>query len=292
MVALRRQPALYSFKPDDSRSRCRTSPPGRPRSPSDNKTITVHIKPGVKYAPPVNRAVKTAGHQVRLRARVLQGGPQRLRRHLLQLDRRHAREGQHRRHQADLGHRDARRPHDRVQAEGRRGAAGLAGARACRSRCRCPRSTRRSSTRRTPSTYDQHVAFTGPYMVKNDPTTGKVTGRVPGKSIDIVRNPNWDKSTDYRPAYLDAIQIQEGNDDLATSPRAAPSTGRDLICCDAGPPPAQVLKQARATQEGPGARSCRPAARATSRSTRRSSRSTTSTSARRSSPPSTATPCA
>ncbi|HEX6620521.1 MAG TPA: hypothetical protein VF024_12715, partial [Solirubrobacteraceae bacterium] len=55
---------------------------------------------------------------------------------------------------------------------------------------------------KTPSTYDQYVAFTGPYMVKHDLQTGKVTGRVAGKSIDIVRNPNWDRTTDYRPAYL------------------------------------------------------------------------------------------
>ena len=47
-------------------------------------------------------------------------------------------------------------------------------------------------------------------MVKNDPTTGKLTGRVPGKSIDIVRNPNWDKATDYRPAYLDEINDRGG----------------------------------------------------------------------------------
>ncbi len=95
----------------------------------------------------------------------------------------------------------------------------------------------------TPSKYDQYVAFTGPYMVKNDPKTGKVTGRVPGKSISIVRNPNWDKATDYRPAYLDAINIEEGNDDLATAARRA-LNGSNTICCDSGAPPAQVLKQA------------------------------------------------
>src|SRR5205814_7571928 len=51
---------------------------------------------------------------------------------------------------------------------------------------------------KNPSTYDSHVAFVGPYMVKND-ASGKLVGRTPGKSITIVRNPNWDKSTDYRP---------------------------------------------------------------------------------------------
>jgi len=99
----------------------------------------------------------------------------------------------------------------------------------------------------TPSKFDQYQSFTGPYMVKNDPTTGKVTGRVPGKSIAIVRNPNWDPKTDYRPAYLDAINIEEGNDDLATASRRA-LNGSKTVCCDAGSPPAQVLKQALSRQ--------------------------------------------
>ena len=86
----RRTAPLYSFKPDNSVKPVPDLATGPPEISSDNKTITVHIKKGVKYAPPVNREVKTAGHQVRLRARVLQGGPQRLRGHLLQLDRRHA----------------------------------------------------------------------------------------------------------------------------------------------------------------------------------------------------------
>ena len=45
---------------------------------------------------------------------------------------------------------------------------------------------------KNPSTYDQHVAFVGPYMIAHD-ASGKLTGRKPGKSITIVRNPNWDK---------------------------------------------------------------------------------------------------
>ena len=64
-----------------------------------------------------------------------------------------------------------------------------------------------------------------------------------GQVDHIVRNPNWDKSTDYRPAYLDEIQIQEGNDDLATAARRALS-GNATVCCDTSEPPAQVLKQA------------------------------------------------
>jgi peptide/nickel transport system substrate-binding protein len=106
-----------------------------------------------------------------------------------------------------------------------------------------PREYAATFDKKTPSAYDQYVAFTGPYMVKNDPKTGKVTGRVTGKSIDIVRNPNWDKSTDYRPAYLDEIFIQEGNNDLSSASRRA-LNGSALVCCDTSQPPAHVLKQA------------------------------------------------
>ena len=51
---------LYSFKPDNSVKPVPDLATGPPEISSDNKTITVHIKPGIKYAPPVNRVVKTA----------------------------------------------------------------------------------------------------------------------------------------------------------------------------------------------------------------------------------------
>jgi peptide/nickel transport system substrate-binding protein len=41
---------------------------------------------------------------------------------------------------------------------------------------------------KTPSTYDQYVVFTGPYMYKND-SSGKLVGRTPGKSIELIRTP-------------------------------------------------------------------------------------------------------
>src|SRR3954453_11773609 len=73
----------------------------------------------------------------------------------------------------------------------------------------------------TPSSYGQNVVFTGPYMVQNDCVnssgkvtdpncSGKLTGYTPGNEIVMVRNPNWDSSTDFRPAYVDSITIQEG----------------------------------------------------------------------------------
>lgn len=65
----------------------------------------------------------------------------------------------------------------------------------------------------SPSTYSEHLVGTGPYMIEND-EEGNVTGYSPGKEIILVRNPNWDASTDYRPAFLDRIEFREGFTDV------------------------------------------------------------------------------
>jgi peptide/nickel transport system substrate-binding protein len=66
-----------------------------------------------------------------------------------------------------------------------------------------------------PTTYgSQFLVATGPYMIKSDPKTGKFAGigYQTGKSLTLVRNPNWNPSTDYRPAYLNQININIGGD--------------------------------------------------------------------------------
>jgi peptide/nickel transport system substrate-binding protein len=62
-----------------------------------------------------------------------------------------------------------------------------------------------------PSDYGNYQVATGPYMFKND-SSGKVldVGYFPGKSATLVRNPNWNASSDIRPAYLNEIQIKIG----------------------------------------------------------------------------------
>jgi peptide/nickel transport system substrate-binding protein len=62
-----------------------------------------------------------------------------------------------------------------------------------------------------PSNYADYQVATGPYMLKND-AEGKVLGigYIPGKSATLVRNPKWNPKTDYRPAYLNEIDIKIG----------------------------------------------------------------------------------
>src|SRR5919112_829732 len=105
-----------------------------------------------------------------------------------------------------------------------------------------PREYAEKYDKKNPSTYDQYTVFTGPYMVRND-ESGKVVGRDPGKLIELVRNPNWDANTDYKPAYLDEIRIEEGNDDLTVASRRT-LQGDGLMCCDSGQPPIAILRQA------------------------------------------------
>jgi peptide/nickel transport system substrate-binding protein len=106
---------------------------------------------------------------------------------------------------------------------------------------------------KNPTTYGSNVVFTGPYMVQNDCVndqgevvnencTGELTGYTPGKEITLVRNPNWDPETDFRPAYLDKINFQEGFTDTASASRKI-LRGEAQVAGDF-PPPKAVLKEA------------------------------------------------
>ncbi len=65
-----------------------------------------------------------------------------------------------------------------------------------------------------PTTYGtKYLVATGPYMFKSNVATGSFRGigYIAGKSATLVRNPNWSASTDRRPAYLNQINIKIGD---------------------------------------------------------------------------------
>jgi peptide/nickel transport system substrate-binding protein len=76
-------------------------------------------------------------------------------------------------------------------------------------------------------------------MVEND-AQGKLVGYKAGKSIHLVRNPNWNKDADYRPAYLDEITLRTNATDANVAGRQV-LQGQNLVL-DTNPP-AQVLKR-------------------------------------------------
>ena len=99
---------------------------------------------------------------------------------------------------------------------------------------------------KTSTDYGFHQVATGPYMLAND-SKGNVkgVGYTPGKLIKLVRNPNWDPKTDFRPAYLDGAEIREGFTDSTVASRTILNGGADFNA-DFGPPPA-IIKQVLST---------------------------------------------
>jgi peptide/nickel transport system substrate-binding protein len=94
------------------------------------------------------------------------------------------------------------------------------------------------------STYGMHQVFVGPYMIQ-----GAGTGTVPssgyqtGKLLALVRNPSWQRSQDpIRPAHFDTITFKGGNDITVAARQTL--TGQSLLSGDYAVPPPAVLKQA------------------------------------------------
>ena len=190
-VAYVTQRPLYGFRPDQ------TDPvpdlaADKPQISDDLKTITVKIKPNVKFSPPVNRAVTSkdvkyafdrffsvnVGGQYASYFNAIEGTPS----------------------SPTKGVRDISgitTPDDAtiVFKLTRPEAVSVAAALVMPITMPVPEEYAEKFDAKNPSTYNTHVVATGPYMVKNDPR-GNTVGYQTGKSIDLVRNPNWDKSTD------------------------------------------------------------------------------------------------
>ncbi|HEV3472118.1 MAG TPA: ABC transporter substrate-binding protein, partial [Actinomycetota bacterium] len=233
---------LYGFKPEDAETAVPDLAEGDPEVSEDNTQITVKIKKGVKFAPPVNREVTSKDIKYAIERSFTTNVPS----------------GYATSFFAEI----EGAPTEPVKFSALKSFSGLqtpddqtliikltkpvaprvAAALVMPITTPVPREYAEKYDRKSPSTYDQYVAFTGPYMVKNN-AQGKTIGRSPGKKIELVRNPNWSKDTDFRPAYLDEITIEEGNDDLTVASRRT-LQGQALMCCDSGQPPIPVLRQA------------------------------------------------
>jgi peptide/nickel transport system substrate-binding protein len=87
---------------------------------------------------------------------------------------------------------------------------------------------------KTPSTYKNYQVSTGPYMIQQD-ASGKAIGYKVGKSTTAVRNPNWDPKTDYRPAPLDGFTFKVGNDPAVAAKQIY--QGKGLLNGDFSPLP-------------------------------------------------------
>jgi peptide/nickel transport system substrate-binding protein len=235
---------LYSYGPGDTAAPRPDLAVGQPEVSADKKTVTVHLRSGVRYAPPVNREVKAADVKYAFERafganvpssyatvyfKDIVGAP--------------TKPGAIR----NIAGIQTPDDHTIVFKLTKPSAAVIVQAIAMPISIPVPEEYARKFDAHSPSTYDQYVAFTGPYMYKND-KNGKLVGRQPGRQIQLVRNPNWNPRTDYRPAYLDAIDIQEGNTDAVSSLRRV-LKGSHLAQGD-GTTPAPVIKQAVEQDKG------------------------------------------
>ena len=85
-----------------------------------------------------------------------------------------------------------------------------------------------------------HQVATGPYMIEAN-ASGSINGvgYKPGQLIELVRNPNWNAKTSWRPAYADRVLFKEGFQDPTVQARTILSGGAD-VNGDTPPPPAEL----------------------------------------------------
>jgi peptide/nickel transport system substrate-binding protein len=92
------------------------------------------------------------------------------------------------------------------------------------------------------SDYGSYQVASGPYMIQND-ASGKVNGvgYVPSRKVVLVRNKNWDSKTDYRPAYADKIVFSEGFQDPTVMTKKILGSSGDVN--GDSPPPATEMRR-------------------------------------------------
>jgi peptide/nickel transport system substrate-binding protein len=239
-VAYETQRPLFSYKPNDAVNPVPDLATGPAKISNGGKTVTITIRKGVKFSPPVSREVTSKD----VKYAIERGYNPNV-------------AGEYLAYFADVkGAAEASKnaksgvtpnisgietPDDqtiRFQLTRPR-AAIVAGALSLPASAPVPQSYAEKYDKLKPSQYGTHQVATGPYMVANG---GKpeATGYKPGVYIKLVRNPNWDRTTDYKPAYLDAITIEEGLDPDVASRRIL--DGQSLVNGDFQLPPT-ILKE-------------------------------------------------
>src|SRR3954447_18857928 len=234
------QKNLYSYKPDNGTTPVADLADGDPQVSDDGKTVTVKIKSGVRYSPPYQDKTVTSAD---IKYAIERGffntvGAGFTQSYFLDLD------------GAKVGSKPGSTikgittPDDNtVVLKFKRPVGGMivSGALATPAAAPVPEAYAAKYDKANPSTYGEHQLATGPYMISND-ASGAATGYEPAKSIHLVRNPSWDKSLDFKPAYLDEIDNLEGNDDPGVSSRRI-LTGQSMVNGDFSPLP-ENLKDA------------------------------------------------
>ena len=209
-----------------------------PTVSKDGKTVTVHIRSGVHYSPPVNREVTSADVKYAIERgfagnvangyatsyfAVLQGAPK------------------------ALASTPAKVSIPGIETPDKttlvfhltQPSGAFIGALVMPLTAPIPEEYAKPFDAAASSTYGQHVVATGPYMVANDASGNVKVGWNPGTFIHLVRNKNWNAKTDFRPAYLDTINYKEGASDPTVMTRQILAKSADANG-DSPPSPAEL----------------------------------------------------
>lgn len=204
-VVFATQRPLYSQKPNS----VEPSPDmasGPPQISADAKTITVHIKEGIHFSPPVNREVTSQDV-----AYAIERGKNPNVANPYFSSYFESIEGAPKAAGGPIKGIETPNKHTIVFHLTEPKAQIVADALVLPLTAAVPKEYAEKFDRNKPTDYANYQVATGPYMLKNN-AEGKVLGigYIPGKSATLVRNPNWDASSDFRPAYLNEIDIKLG----------------------------------------------------------------------------------
>ena len=234
---------LYGYEADNGVDAVPDLAESDPEVSEDGKTVTVKIKTGIKFSPPVNREVTSKDVKYAIERGFFNS----------------VNNGYAGAYFGDLeGAKVGAKPGTTIKGivtpddttiefHLTKGVGGVVvGALALPLSAPVPEEYAAKFDKETTSTYGQNQVSTGPYMIEND-ASGKAIGYQAGRMIHLVRNPNWDASTDFRPAYVDEIEMPQGNDDTTVASRKI-LEGENMINGDFSPP-TPILKQALTSQK-------------------------------------------
>ncbi|HWH93967.1 MAG TPA: ABC transporter substrate-binding protein [Baekduia sp.] len=236
MVALATQRPLYGFAPGDLSHPKPDMAAAPPVVSADGLTVTIRLRRGVRFSPPVDREVtsRDVAYAFERFFSANVGGP--YTGYFSALVGAPAKPTNGVRRIRGIETPDT---HTIVFHLTRRSPATFLGALSLPASAPVPEEYAKRFDASNPSTYNTHVVATGPYMVRND-RAGNAVGYQPGRLIELVRNPNWRRSTDDRPAALDAIRIRTNATDTSVAARQV-IAGSHMVMD--GPPPPSILKR-------------------------------------------------
>jgi peptide/nickel transport system substrate-binding protein len=234
MVVYATQRPLYAFPPGETTTPSPDLAAAPPEVADDGRTVTVRLKPGLRFGPPVDRVITSSDVKyaieraftaavpnlyVATHFSVLEGAPE-----------------PGRPSTPDIA--GIRAP-DETTIEFRlsRPSGTFLRALTLPVTAPVPPEYAKPHDSRTPSDYGRYAVASGPYRMAAAPS-GRADYR-PGASLRLVRNPSWSPRTDDRPAHLDGVDLSLGNEDTAVATRRI-LDGESSVNGDFAPDPAAL----------------------------------------------------